>query len=350
LATVALAKQSFAADPDLVAGTAMYTAGMPTGASPDGNMNQYAVKVNYFLNGKDATGGLGVATVPVPNIMPTAGLPNPTAAQVSAASAAKAKAIVDAVNGAKLPGVSVAVDPKTQPGGMYPTGQTMKQNVFVPGRGNVQVDVPVLAPADFTSFTYTGVRQSVGADGKLGSPVFKTAVNAKTGKEVSGVNVTGEVGNGKGNFQQGTGGSTSPGSMFKGSLNGPGSGMGSSTGMDASLNQSVVGFGFIDETSSTPTDYIAAFDPQAGMTDYDVLNDLAAVFNADYSSSGYTATYDPGSDTLSIDQMLPAAAILWDGNSDTGLFFDSNAEVPEPASLSLLALGGVTLLGRRRPA
>ena len=145
IATVS-ARVSLAADPDLVAGTAMYTAGLPTGDSPDGNMNQYALKINYFLNGKDATGGLGTASVPVPNITAAAGLPTPTAAQVSAASAAKAKAIVAAVNAAMLPGVTVAVDAKTQPGGMYPTGMTKKQIVFVPGRGNVQMDVPVLCP------------------------------------------------------------------------------------------------------------------------------------------------------------------------------------------------------------
>ncbi len=190
IATVS-ARVTLAADPDLVAGTAMYTAGLPTGDSPDGNMNQYALKINYFLNGKDATGGLGTASVPVPNITAAAGLPTPTAAQVSAASAAKAKAIVAAVNAAMLPGVTVAVDGKTQPGGMYPTGMTKKQIVFVPGRGNVQMDVPVLAPADFTSFTFSGVRQSVASNGKLGAPVFRTTLNAKSVKEVNGVNVTG---------------------------------------------------------------------------------------------------------------------------------------------------------------
>ncbi len=145
-------------------------------------------------------------------------------------------------------------------------------------------------------------------------------------------------------------GSTSPGSMFKGIESGSGSGTGFSTGMDTLGFQSVVGFGFIDETSSTPIDYIAAFDPPSGLTDNDVLSDVAAVFNADYASAGYTATYDPTSDTLSIDQMLPAAAVLWEGNSDTGLFLDSDTQVPEPASLSLLALGGAMLVGRRRLA
>ena len=185
-----------AADMPLTQGSAMYTAGMPTGTSPDAKMNQYAVTVFYFLNGKDPSGGLGMATVPVPTIPATAGLPKPTAAQVAAASAAKAKAIVDAINGAKLPGVTASVDATTMVG-MFPTGDTEEYKSKLTQKTYTR---PVLANADFTTYTVDGVRQSVNPDnGNVGEPVVKTAVDSK-GKP-STANVTGEIGNGKGNFK-----------------------------------------------------------------------------------------------------------------------------------------------------
>jgi hypothetical protein len=314
---------------DLTLGMATYTAGMPTSASPDPKMNQYAVKVNYFLNGKDATGGLGTATIPVPVIPATAGLPNPTPAQVAAASAAKAMAIVNAINGAKLPGVTAMVNPKTV-AGPYPTPAGMGM-------------------ADFTQYTLNGVRQSVKPDGGLGSPLFQTAINATTGLEVPKVNVTGEFGNGKGNFQPGGGGGGSPGSsMFQGSMMGTGSSSGSSMGLDGSGNPSYVGFGLVDNTSSTPNYDVAVLNPAAGLTDAQVLTELASLFNSDYSSIGYTATYYSADDTLAIDQLLPGVDDVWSANTDTGLFLDTNTVVPEPASISLALLGTAMLLRRQR--
>jgi hypothetical protein len=254
------------------------------------------------------------------------------------ASAAKAKAIVDAINGAKLNGVSAAVDDKKVPGGLYPTGETMPQVVRNRFGQFVTVQVPKTAPADFTSLTAKGVRQSIinsGTPGaKLGPAIHRTP----------GIkNTTGEIGNGKFTFIPGSG-SINAGNMFQGTFSGNGAGTGLSTGIDFSGYQSVVGFGFIDETSSTPVDYIAAFDPPSGLIGADVLGILANLFNEDFSTDGYTATYDPTTDTLSIDQLLPAVDMLWSANSDTGLDLESStSSVPEPSPLPLLAIAMIAL-------
>ena len=66
---------------------------------------------------------------------------------------------------------------------------------------------------------------------------------------------------------------------------------------------------------------------------------------------GFTATYDPATDTLSIDQPLPDADMLWSADSDTGVGFDSSTNaVPEPATLGLLstAMAVFGILVRRR--
>lgn len=328
-----------AENPTPIVGFEQIAAGMPTGPSPDAKGNLYGLRIFYF----DAIGGLTDSKITVPDIPVTAGLPNPTAAQVSAASAAKAAAIAKAINAAKLNGVTAAVDAKTIQGGVYPTGQTMKQNVINRfGQVIGQVDVPVFAPADFTSVTINGVRQAIlnpnTKQAKLGAAIYL---------DPPGNRVTGENGNGKFSFKA-TGGT---GSMFQGTFNGTGSGTGLSTGLDASGFQSVVGFGFIDLTSSTPVDFIAAFDPPSGITDADVLGTLALLFNQDFASMGYTATYDPATDILSIDQPLPSVDMLWSADSDTGVGFDSSPNtVPEPATLGLLstAMAVFGILARRR--
>jgi hypothetical protein len=93
---------------------------------------------------------------------------------------------------------------------------------------------------------------------------------------------------------------------------------GASTGLNAFSNQSIVSFGFIDETWAMPTDYIAAFAPLPGLNDSDVLSDLASLFNDHYAARGYTASYDLASDCLTIDQPAPID-LIWSANSDTGL-------------------------------
>jgi hypothetical protein len=89
--------------------------------------------------------------------------------------------------------------------------------------------------------------------------------------------------------------------------------------------------------------------PSSGLSTVDVLGDLEALFNASFASLGYTATYDPATDTLSIDQPMAAANIIWMSDSDTVLDFETSLDVvPEPASAGLLALAASCFLPRRR--
>jgi PEP-CTERM motif len=323
----------------LMQGMQMNTAGMPTGASPDGNMNQYAVTVYYFLNGTDPSGGLGQATIPVPNIPATAGLPTPTAAQVAAGSAAKANAIVMAINNAKLPGVMAAVDADTV-SAQYPTGMTEEYTSKLTGKTYPRA---VMGMADFTTYTVSGVRQSINLTNQsLGSAVTTGAVDGK-GKP-SNTNVTQEVSNATGNFKANNGAR----GMLEGTDTGTGALASAATGVDGSGDPSIVGFGFVDETGSSPVYYTESLEVSAGMTDSDVDNSLVDMFDSDYESLGYTLSYDSSDDTLSTDQELPAVDEIWSSDSDTGLDIIANTEVPEPASLSVLAIGGAALMLRRR--
>ena len=178
-----------------------------------------------------------------------------------------------------------------------------------------------------------GVTQKIvgiGAAAQLESPVYLTP----------GSNTTGEVGNGKASFSPG---GMPSGGTSKMSFGGLGSGTGSATGLDASGNPAVVGFGFIDLASSMPAQYLAAFQPLVGMTDASVLTVLASLFTEDFGPSGFTASYDPLSDRLSIDQSLPSVDVTWSANSDTGLFLDDAVTpTPEPGSLVLV---GTVLVG-----
>ena len=120
----------------------------------------------------------------------------------------------------------------------------------------------------------------------------------------------GENGNGKGQFhsrQQPRRRAQVPASasgLVQATFTGLGALSQLTSGIDPSGYQSVIGFGFIDETGATPVDYIAAIDPTSGMTDAQVLTDLEDLFDEDYSADGYTATYDALTDTLSIDQCV----------------------------------------------
>lgn len=315
--------------------------GIPTGNSPDGNKNTYTLKIYYFA----ADGTLASATVPVPGIQ--AAPVNPTPAQAAAASAAKAAAIVAAINKANLPGVTASVNPATVKS-QYPTGATK----YDP---QSRMNVAVTAEFEQTTYTVDGTRESCwdgfgNQDSSVSNGKGKTSYTGPTarlgpGVTKSGVDPTKESGNGKKSHTAG-----SPGTKTQGIDQGTGSSTGLSIGLDPSGNQSVVGFGFIDDTDpNNPVDYLAAYQPTSGLNDSQVLSTLATIFTDDYSSLGYSASYDTGSDTLSIDQPLSAdTTTLWDTDTDTGLDFSAALlDVPEPTSVTLLAVTAPLLLRRK---
>jgi len=325
-------------DPVPQQGAENVIAGMPTGKSPVPGSNpplNYSLTIYYT----DPTGKNTSTNIQVPNIPVTAGLPTPTKAQVEAASAAKQAAIIAAINKAAIP-----IKPVTINGIMYntltATANGTVAGMYPTGRYNAQGQ-PILAPADFSQYTVSGITQKLVPSGgpkpgTLGPGVYRT----------SGNTVTGENGNGKGAFIPGTtpGSGTSPGSMGMGqaTFGGLGATAGLTTGTDASGDPSFIGFGFMDETGSTPVDYIVDFDPTAGMDDEQVLTELEDMFNDDYSADGYTASYDPLTDTLSIDQPLAPVDYTWSSDSDPGIYLEDSMNTfptPEPGSLLLLGTG-----------
>ena len=166
---------------------------------------------------------------------------------------------------------------------------------------------------------------------------------------------------GGGNFMQGGGGGGS-----RGSMGGGGAMSGDATGDDASgTGPSSVSFGLYDpqgldancnsspDLTSLPLcpgDFIATVNPTAGENDGQVLSALANAFNHDFGTLGLSASYDPLTDLLSLDQPLNFPNMLLVDNSDPGLELDPvQVAIPEPASILLLGAGliGLGVLLRR---
>jgi hypothetical protein len=246
---------------------------------------------------------------------------NPAIETPVQASLRKATAVEAAINAAiaagTLPGVTVATKQAMVPGvvGFTPRGQPIIG--LVPGMSWVQI---------------TGVTKAVSVG---------TKANPDPTKEAGG----------GGNWQPG-GAPPPPPPPMKPSMSGLGASMGDSSGEDPEGNPSVVGFGFWDPTVTDPTLFIAALTPTAGEDDEEVMEDLAALFNADYSADGYTVTYDASDDTLALDETIPNQDLMWFSDSDTGLDFsgDDTVVTPEPASLILVGIGFLLLASRRGQA
>lgn len=148
----------------------------------------------------------------------------------------------------------------------------------------------------------------------------------------------------------------------RGALDGTGAGSGVAMGKDVNGAPSAISFGVfalqgqdaacapaMPPTTSCPGDFIATINPTPGEDDEQVLSALAAQFDGLFSTDGLTATYDPATDSLALDQALTPFESLFAQNTDPGLDLDSFlAVVPEPASFALLGASLVTLAVCRR--
>jgi hypothetical protein len=308
-ATVTIGAPELAAA-TLQLGTSTYQIFSPLGAATPAMPMIWNIPIQDPAN---AAKSLEVA-IPVSNIA----VFNPATETVVQASARKADSVKMAIDAAVTAG--------TLPNNVTATVKQAMVPTVVRGPGGVPVRVMV---PGLSWIQIAGVSKAVSV-GTLKQP-----------------DPTKEAGGGA-NWQANPGGQTP---STRPSMSGSGSSSGLSSGLDPSGNQSLVGFGFWDPTMSNPTLFIDAVFPTSGENDGQVLGDLASLFNSDFASNGFTATYDPLTDTLTLDQAIPGTNFMWFADTDTGLnFIGDNPPTPLPAALPLFAtgLGALGLLAWRR--
>jgi len=110
------------------------------------------------------------------------------------------------------------------------------------------------------------------------------------------------------------------------SMGGTGSGL--STGVDPDNAPSLLSFGFYTEDGQTID--VATLIGAAGQTESEIMTQLASLFNSLYSQSGFTAYFDAVTDTLTFDRPLNSGQqIFFIADTDTGVEFQTLVAVDD---------------------
>ncbi len=207
----------------------------------------------------------------------------------------KAKAIADAINNANLGNVKANLGPDTM-------------IVKWPGRnGWIVIPVPIAQTVTITN-------------------LFSTP-KKPTYWQLIGPDVTREIGNGVV-----PGPRLIPNPEYKGTMDGARSGM--STGVDPFGEPSVIAFGFYSSKGEVVE--VATLVGAEGLSDSEILGELASQFNSLCEDCGLTAVYNPTSDTLGFDQSLGGDRIFFMADTDTGVGFGMSVSAPVDTSEAVI--------------
>lgn len=278
-------------------GEATFSAGVPLDNSPNANKQQLTLKLQYL----DAAKNLDNSNVTI-----NVGVWNPLNETIFQAQNRKAKAIAAAINAAKLNGVKAV------------TAQRM---------GWLQSPI--------NGAWFWGPMLDIKVDG--------VAKDKKNKNVVSTVLDPTKEGNGGRVQFKGGGGGGGGDSMYSPGMKGTKTGM--SSGMNPFGNPSFFSFGFYSNNGQTLD--VATLTGVSGWTDSQILGALASQFNSLYSQSGFTASFNPTSDTLSFNQQLDANQdTFYMADTDTGINFNMTlSSTPEPSSLLLFGSAVIGLSG-----